>query len=132
MITQSLKDFKPKKDCYYAYIMTCDNRFDERLKGLKVGFASNPKYRMTQVQKETISRPWKNQTLVAAFEFNNAEDAYEMEVCLHRFYKAKGYRINGKDYFYGEYSQKDLAPLQKLAIKIQIDAEFFVQGVKNV
>jgi predicted GIY-YIG superfamily endonuclease len=98
----------PLSNAYIVYLK------DKKM--LKVGKTNNIKQRMTALKKQ-----YGEIQMVHTFGFNNEEDAYLMEIILHKYFKQK-YPNNfiPQDRFAdAEVTQEDIEILEKSAQKIQ-------------
>lgn len=101
-----------------AYILT------NEIGQVKVGFTTRFEKRKEELEK-TYNLSYKTN---AIFRFSNVEDAYEMEIWLHRFYKKKGGILlgNSKDHFNETvFEESDLELLVKIAESIPARAKEF-------
>lgn len=111
----TLKKYKSPKDEIlvkeYAYIALLDKDT------IKVGKTNNLNRRMYQLNNDYASVQ-----LLASFEFNNTEDAFLMEVLLHKYYKAKYPKAEflPQDRFKGAgLNEKDLENMSQMVNKIK-------------
>ena len=101
---------------YYAYVMDTSDFY------LKVGYSKCPERRVKELT--TNSKIGDKYELLNTWEFDNPEDAYEMEIWLHRYYKIKGGQLVGNDHFLNvEYDfDKDEEILNKKAEEIRTNS----------
>lgn len=114
-----------RKEKYYSYIMMNENNY------LKVGFSCNPERRIKELNRD--SNFGKNYKILYKWDFDNAEDGYEMEIWLHRYYKAKGYFQTGNDHFYGaNFTEEDKKFLTLKVKEIKINSKKWLDNLKNL
>ena len=81
-----------------AYLLICYDNNTLQKNMIKVGFTQRElTKRLYEIERD--SRFGFDYEIVSAWEFNNVEDGYEMEIWLHRYYKEKGYQLVGNDHF---------------------------------
>lgn len=115
--------FKPSKYSYAYLMITKSNNIPI----LKVGKANSPNQRLTQLKKEYNRQYF----LVKTWTFRTIEDAYEMEIWLHRFYKAKHYELVGQDHFLNCIPyQEEMKILNEKAEEIKINSQKWLDKIK--
>ena len=123
------KTIKITKDMfgYCAYIMSCQDENNRPM--LKVGYTADIYSRRSDLNNK--SQIGNNYQVLKLFNFNNAEDGYEMEIWLHRYCKALGGGLRGNDHFYNlDYNNFDLDFLDKTAEKISKRSTKWLDKIK--
>lgn len=112
---------KYQKHCHYAYLM-------ENEKGYyKVGKSNKPAARKNQLNYQ--SRFGNIYNILYTWEFFNAEDAYEMEIWLHRYFRKLGGELHGQDHFARVYKKIDFNFLDEKAEEIKKNSKEWLDKI---
>lgn len=113
---------KPKKiKRHYAYLMKNERGY------YKVGKSNNPNSRKNQLNYQ--SSFGINYTILYTWEFLNEEDAYEMEIWLHRYFRKLGGELHGQDHFINIYKEIDYNFLDKKAEEIKENSQKWLDKI---
>ena len=112
---------KYQEHCHYAYLMKNENGF------YKVGKSKNPITRKAQLNNHSNFGSFYD--ILHTWEFFNAEDAYEMEIWLHRYFRKIGGELFGQDHFLKVYKKIDIDLLDEKAEEIKKNSKKWLDKI---
>lgn len=116
-----VKEQRYKRNHHYAYLMKNEKEY------YKVGKSSKPTLRKRQLNYQ--SNFGNDYNILHTWEFSNAEDAYEMEIWLHRYFRQIGGELHGQDHFLNVFKKIDFEFLNKKAEEIKKNSKEWLDKI---